>query len=268
VAVALLGTTAGCGFADDNYQAAQKELDNSKTELTVPGSTSTVKPFEVLPASPASSIPVRRATPAEVAAGQVGAGPAPTSPGPAGSSGSGTPKPGSVSPAGGTSQAGATPGGTTQAGATPGGTTQAGATQGGTYPATITTTTTTTVPLSSFCLAARKLQEAGTLVVMGSRSTPAQYRTAIAGVGGALRRLAAGFPANRRPVAQGVATAYAGLEASVKNLTTTTEMIRAAQGFMASNGKQVTSVMRISGELCPVIIDGGYDQAETLQLGA
>jgi hypothetical protein len=45
-------------------------------------------------------------------------------------------------------------------------------------------------------------------------------------------------------------------------------MVRAAQGFMASNGKQVTSVMRISGELCPAIIDGGYDQAETLQLGA
>lgn len=254
MAVALLGTTAGCGFADDNYQAAQKELENSKTELTVPGSTSTVKPFEVLPASPASSIPVRRATPAEVAAGQVGAGPAPTSPGPAGSSGAGTPKPGLVSPAGGTTPAGATQGGTTPGGTTP----------RGTYPAT----TTTTVPLSPFCLAARKLQETGTLVVLGSRSTPAQYRTAIAGVGGALRRLAAGFPANRRPVAQDVATAYAGLEASVKNLTTTTEMVRAAQGFMASNGKQVTSVMRISGELCPAIIDGGYDQAETLQLGA
>lgn len=90
----LAGSLTACGFADDNYTNAEKALQNSRPNLTVPATVTTMKPFETIPGSRTTdSIPVKVASPEEVAAARARASGAAT---PGSASGAGALRPAPV----------------------------------------------------------------------------------------------------------------------------------------------------------------------------
>ncbi|MFM7068745.1 MAG: hypothetical protein ACKOYM_04715 [Actinomycetes bacterium] len=68
VVAAVLCAAAGCGWADDNYQNAEARLQRSSPNLTVDATTTTLAAPTTMPGDRTRKIPVRRATPGQIAA--------------------------------------------------------------------------------------------------------------------------------------------------------------------------------------------------------
>lgn len=246
VALSVLGA---CGFADDNYQAAQAELDNSRPVLTVKATTTSAAPLPTLTPEQIRKVPVRRATPEEVASNLAAEAQARADEAQArldaaaGRSGSRS-----------GSRSGRTVG---RRPFRPG--------PGTTAPATITTiTTTTTAPLSPLCFNVRTLQVTGGRIVMSRDLAPAAYRQVVADTSASFRRMVALMPADQRGVGEQVGAAFSDVENRAAAAGSTAEIRAAVQSFMRSEGRRITEVLKIASFLCPQVISSGVDQAETI----
>ena len=223
----LLAALSACGFADDNYENAQSELDRSKPDLTVPASVTTMQPFQTIPGeATGGSIPVELATPAQRAAALAEAQ-----------------QRADDRKAGRTSTSGS-------AGGTP----------------TAVGPTTTTVPDTPACRASRQLQVVGGMVVLSPKDSLTAYRESISALGGVWRQVQQAVPADNRPLVDGVVGAYVAVELRAGAATTTSEVRAELTGFLQSQSTEITKVLTVLTSLCPQVIDSGQDQAETIKL--
>lgn len=228
VSLLLLAALPACGFADDNYENAQSELDRSRPNLTVPATVTTMAPFQTIPGDDTSgSIPVELATPAQRAAALAEAQQRAED-----------------------RKAGRKPGTTGSAGGTP---TSAGP-------------TTTTVPDTPACNASRQLQVVGGMVVLSPKDSLPAYRESISALGGVWRQVQLAVPSANRPLVDGVLGAYVQVEQRAVAATTTSQVRAELTEFLQAQSKQITKVLTVLTSLCPQVIDTGQDQAETIQL--
>ena len=226
----LLAALSACGFADDNYENAQSELDRSKPDLTVPASVTTMQPFQTIPGeATGGSIPVELATPAQRAAALAEA----------------------------QQRADDRKAGRTSTSGRPG-------TSGGTPRATGPTTT--TVPDTPACRVSRQLQVVGGMVVLSPKDSLTAYRESISALGGVWRQVQQAVPADNRPLVDGVVGAYVAVELRAGAATTTSEVRAELTGFLQSQSTEITKVLTVLTSLCPQVIDSGQDQAETIKL--
>ena len=233
VVLLLVAAVPACGFADDNYDNAQRALDRSTPDLTVPETVTTLKPYQTIPGDVTSeSIPVELATPEQRAAALVEAQQRIDD-----------------------RKAGRTPG----AGATRPG-------SGGTAPGLPATTTTTTVPDTPACRASRSVQETGVLLVTATNASPADYRASVFAVGSSFRALVPLLPPEQRNVATVVAAAFAPVESRALAATSTSAMKAEVRTFLAAQSRNVTTVLKAAAVLCPQAITDNLDQAEKVTI--
>ena len=224
----LLAAMTACGFADDNYENAQSELDRSKPDLTVPASVTTMQPFQTIPGeATGGSIPVELATPAQRAAALAEA-----------QQRADDRKAGRVS-----------------------GSVTAGGGTGGRAP------TTTTVPTSPACSSSRKLQEVGTLLLMAPKTALPAYRDSVAALARTWQDVLAVLPPANRPLAEPVVAAFVDVQARSVTATSVDEVVGSLSLFLQSQSKQITKVLTVLTSLCPEVIDSGQDQAESVPFG-
>jgi hypothetical protein len=227
MALLLLAALPACGFADDNYENAQSELNRSRPDLTVPATVTTMQPFQTIPGeATGGSIPVELATPAQRAAALAEAQ-----------------QRADDRKAGRTSTSGSAGGTPTAAGPT-----------------------TTTVPDTPACRASRQLQVVGGMVVLSPKDSLTAYRESISALGGVWRQVQQAVPADNRPLVDGVVGAYVAVELRAGAATATSEVRAELTGFLQSQSKQITKVLTVLTSLCPQVIDSGQDQAETIKL--
>ena len=238
VAIAVVLSVLGaCGFADDNYQNAQAELDRSRPVLTVKATTTTAAPLPTLAPEPVRKVPVRRATPEEVAANRAAEAQARRDAAVA--------------------RSGRGRAGTARRPFRPG--------PGTTAPATIITiTTTTTAPLSPLCFNVRALQVTGGRIVMSRDLPPEAYRQVVADTSATFRRMVALMPADKRALGDEVAAAFADVETRAQAAASTAEIRSEVQSFMRAQGRRITGVLNLASLLCPQVISSGQNQAETI----
>lgn len=236
VVLLLVAAVPACGFADDNYDNAQRALDRSRPDLTVPETVTTMKPFQTIPgdATSSDSIPVELATPEQRAAAIAQAT-----------------QRAEARKAGGK--------GAAAGGGTPSGTAPA-------VPVATPATTTTTVPDTPACRASRSLQETGVLLMAATNASPADYRSALRAVGSSFRALSTLLPAEQRAVALKVAAAYLPVENRALLATTTSQMKADVRAFLAVESKDVTTVLKAASVLCPQVITENTDQAEKVKI--
>lgn len=231
-AVLLVASLSACGFADDNYTNAEKALENSRPNLTVPASVTTMAPFQTLPGDETGgSLPVELATPEQRAAAVAEAQQraedrkAGRVPGRPGAPGAGVPSTASTAP------------------------------------------TTTTVPVTPACTASRRLQVVGNMLVLSPRDSLASQRDAVAALAGVWREVQAAVPPANRPLVDGVVLAYLEIEQRALTATTSAQLRGELTGFLRSQSREITKVLTVLTSLCPQVIDTGQDQAESIDLG-
>jgi hypothetical protein len=232
VSLLLLTALSACGFADDNYENAQSELNRSKPDLTVPATVTTMKPFQTIPGEASGgSIPVELATPAQRAAALAEAQQRADD-----------------------RKAGRVPGSVAAGGAV-----------GGAAPRPVPTTT--TVPDTSACNSSRKLQEVGTLLLLAPKASLPAYRDSVAALARTWQDVLAVLPPANRPLAEPVVAAFLDVQARSVTATSVDEVVGNLSFFLQSQSKQITKVLTVLTSLCPEVIDSGQDQAESVPFG-
>ena len=232
-AVLLVASLSACGFADDNYTNAEKALQNSRPDLTVPASVTTMAPFQTLPGDETGgTLPVELATPeqraAAIAEAQQRAEERRTGVVPAQGGAPGTRRP---------------------------------------TPAAPTTTTTSTIPDTPQCRAALAVQTSGSLLVLSKNAGVAEVRTAVAQVANSFRSLAQLVPPEQRTVGLAVAAAFLPVEQRAATATSSRAIRTDVQQFLAAQSKNVTVVLKAASVICPQVITENTDQAEKINVG-
>ena len=233
-AALLLVAAAGCGFADDNYEKAQAELDRSSPNLTVKQPVTTAAPFDTLPKVPVSEIPLRPATPGD---GQVA---------PTGALGD--------NPTGSTREAGASPEVATGPGSGP---------YGGGFGVP------TTIPLSPLCQAASSLDDLGRVMVAATDVSPSEFKAVALKTTGAFRRVVELLPADQRVAGNSLQASLSQFEAFTARPASTGEMRTYWRQLIQLEGPAITSVLKDVSYLCPQLpgIAGGANQVGAVVIG-